>query len=145
MTTGGCCTIGNPFKYHLNSLWPSDVIWRQGSRSILAQVMACCLTAPSHYLNQCWLIICKVQWHSSEGNFAKDASGTNHWNKLKKITYIKFRSNLPGANESKSNLWSVMRPRLISELPSLFFTFYTRHGSTISITVLRNREYTVPQ
>ena len=39
----------------LNSLWPSDVIWRQGSRSTLAQVMACCLTAPSHYLNQCWL------------------------------------------------------------------------------------------
>ena len=23
----------------------------------LAQVMACCLMAPSHYLNQCWLII----------------------------------------------------------------------------------------
>ena len=23
--------------------------------STLAQVMACCLTAPSHYLNQCWL------------------------------------------------------------------------------------------
>ena len=29
---------------------------RQGSRSTLAQVMACCLMAPSHYLNQCWLI-----------------------------------------------------------------------------------------
>ena len=28
--------------------------------------MACCLTAPSHYLNQCWLIISKVLWHSSE-------------------------------------------------------------------------------
>ena len=25
--------------------------------STLAQVMACCLMAPSHYLNQCWLII----------------------------------------------------------------------------------------
>ena len=43
-----------------NSLWPSDAIWRQRSGSILAQVMACCLTAPSHYLNQCWLIISKV-------------------------------------------------------------------------------------
>ena len=41
----------------LNSLWPSNTIWRQGSRSTLAQVMACCLTAPSHYLNQCWLNI----------------------------------------------------------------------------------------
>ena len=35
-----------------SSLWSSDIIWRQGSRSTLARVMACCLTAPSHYLNQ---------------------------------------------------------------------------------------------
>ena len=28
----------------------------------LAQVMACCLTAPSHYLNQCWLIIGRVRF-----------------------------------------------------------------------------------
>ena len=28
--------------------------------STLAQVMACCLTAPSHYLNQCWFITSKV-------------------------------------------------------------------------------------
>ena len=41
----------------INSLWPSDTIWWQRSGSILAQVMACCLTAPSHYLNQCWLSI----------------------------------------------------------------------------------------
>ena len=39
-----------------DSLTPSDAIWRQRSGSPLAQVMACCLTAPSHYLNQCWLI-----------------------------------------------------------------------------------------
>ena len=50
----------NPF----NSLGPSDAIWRQRSGSTLAQVMACCLMAPSHYLNQCWLIISEVQWHS---------------------------------------------------------------------------------
>ena len=35
-----------------NSLWPSDTIWRQRSGSTLAQVMACWLTATSHYLNQ---------------------------------------------------------------------------------------------
>ena len=40
----------------------------------LAQIMACWLTAPSHYLNQCWLIISKVQWHSSEQNFTKATS-----------------------------------------------------------------------
>ena len=48
----------------VNSLWPSDTIWRQRSGSTLAQVMTCCLTAPSHYLNQCWLIISEVQWHA---------------------------------------------------------------------------------
>ena len=30
-------------------------LWWHRSGSTLAQVMACCLTAPSHYLNQCWL------------------------------------------------------------------------------------------
>ena len=44
----------------LNTLWHIDVIWLQGSRSTLAQVMACCLTASSHYLDQFWLIISKV-------------------------------------------------------------------------------------
>ena len=37
-----------------------DVTWRQGSRSTFDRVMACCLTAPSHCLNQFWLIISKV-------------------------------------------------------------------------------------
>ena len=49
----------------INLLWPGDAIWRHGSRSTLALVMARCLTAPSHYLNQCWLIIREVPWHSS--------------------------------------------------------------------------------
>ena len=61
-----------------NSLGPSDTIWWYRSGSTLAQVMACCLTAPSHYLNQCWLIISKVQWHLSEGIFVRDTSATIH-------------------------------------------------------------------
>ena len=36
----------------LNSLWPRATIWRHGSESTLVQVIVCCLTAPSHYLNQ---------------------------------------------------------------------------------------------
>ena len=47
-----------------------DIFSSRGkNRSTLAQVMACCLMAPSHYLNQCWLTISKVLWHSSEGNY----------------------------------------------------------------------------
>ena len=45
----------------VNSLLPGDGIWQHRSGSTLVQVMACCLTAPSHYLNQCWLFICEVQ------------------------------------------------------------------------------------
>ena len=61
--------------YLFNSLRPSDAIWRQWSWTTLAQVMACCLTAPSHYLNQCWLIIRGVLWHTSESSFAGIAQG----------------------------------------------------------------------
>ena len=61
----------------VNSLWPSDAIWQQGTESPLAQVMACCLTAPSRYLNQCWLIMSKVLWHSSEGIIMSRSEDTN--------------------------------------------------------------------
>ena len=44
----------------IKSLGPSDAIWRWRSWSTLVQVMACCLTAPSHYLNEFWLIISMV-------------------------------------------------------------------------------------
>ena len=49
----------------INLLEPSDTIQLWRSWSTLVQVMAWCLTAPSHYLNQCWLIS-KLPWHSSE-------------------------------------------------------------------------------
>ena len=67
LTTKVCPVQQYTCIYHtpgawVNSLWPSDAIWWQGSRSTLVQVMACCLSAPSHYLNQCWLIITKVTW-----------------------------------------------------------------------------------
>ena len=60
-----------------------DAIWRQRSGSSLTQVMACCLMAPSHYLNQCWLITSMVQWHSYEGSFTRDTSAIDHYNQLK--------------------------------------------------------------
>ena len=46
-----------------------DSTWRHKSGSNLAQVMACCLMAPSHNLNHRWIIIKGVLWHSSESNF----------------------------------------------------------------------------
>ena len=77
----------------INSLWPGDAIWRQRSGSTLAQVMAWCHQATSHYLSQCWLIIGKVKWDSSDSNFTRD--------------HLKFHSNFPGANELTS--WPHLR------------------------------------
>ena len=76
------------YYFHLfTSLWPGDAIWRHGTRSILVQVMSCCLTAPSHYLNQ-W-----VQRHSSESNFTIDNSAINHWNYFENYSSkISFKS-----------------------------------------------------
>ena len=54
-------------------------IWQHRSGSTLAQVMACCLTAPSHYLNQSWLIIMEVLWYSLEGNFIGDTQDIYPW------------------------------------------------------------------
>ena len=45
----------------VNSFWTVDCIWWHRSWSIL--VMASCLKAPIHYLNQCWLLICQVLWY----------------------------------------------------------------------------------
>ena len=41
----------------VHSSWPGDAIWWHRFGSTLGQVMACCLTAPIHYQNQCWLMI----------------------------------------------------------------------------------------
>ena len=56
---------------YFNPLWPSNAKWQKRSGSTEAQVMACCLMAPSHYLNQCWLIISEVQYTFILGQFHK--------------------------------------------------------------------------
>ena len=44
----------------MNSSWSRNVVWPY--RTALAQVMACCLTAPSHYISQ-WLFITEGRNH----------------------------------------------------------------------------------
>ena len=94
------CQISQwPMSYTVNSLRPSDTIWWQRSGSSLAQVMACCLTAPSHCLNQCWLIINNHSrnihlWASSQ-ELPQSLITQIIW----KIKYLKCHSNFPGTNE----------------------------------------------
>ena len=62
--------------------------------------MACCLTAPSHYLNPCWLVISEVQWPSPEGSFRRYFSHQplqSAWIWLSR--YLKFHSNIPRVNK----------------------------------------------
>ena len=57
----------------VNSMWSSDAIWWHRSGSTLAQVMALCCQAQSHYLKQCWLCISDILWHSPKSNFKASA------------------------------------------------------------------------
>ena len=56
--------------------------------------MACCLTAPSHYLNKGWLIISKVLWHSSADIIMRRFEDT-----ISKARYLKSHYVFPGAIE----------------------------------------------
>ena len=58
--------------------WP----WRHWTWSTLVQVMVCCQAAPTHYLDQCWLIISKVLWHSHDSNFTANAHDLYTWYEL---------------------------------------------------------------
>ena len=49
-------------SYIHESLWPGDAIWQYRSGLTLAQVMDCCLMAPSHDMNQSWLLVCGFCW-----------------------------------------------------------------------------------
>ena len=83
--------------------------------------MACCLTAPSHYLNQCWLIIRGVLWHTSESSFAGIAQGIDSGYEFEKdILKNIFKSprgqwvNPPHVstspwNTKPSHLWQVIK------------------------------------
>ena len=83
------------FCYHGLTHYGLETSYGDKSGSILAQAMACCLTAPSHYLTQCWLIISNVLWHSSEGIISEDV---NQLNKIE-IPFLESHPNLPGVKE----------------------------------------------
>ena len=74
-----CCQLDRSFRLvGVYSLWPSDDIWQHRSISILAQLIACCLTAPSYYPNQCWTIISKAYWYECASNFTRAILASNY-------------------------------------------------------------------
>ena len=97
--------------------------------------MACCLTAPSHYLNQCWLIIRSSGIHLPP--FTEIGL---------KITYLKLKWNLPGGQwvnytvHPKNHTW-FMFIVLCSGLVSINCTHYLQGyftGTGASETTLKD-------
>ena len=71
----------------VNSVWPSDAIWPKRSGSTMVWVLACCLTAPSHYPNHCWLLIGEALWHSPGSNFTESAQAIILYDQFHNHTY----------------------------------------------------------
>ena len=67
------CSFSSSNSLNSNNL--SEVT--TGINKELSFVQEWLLTAPSHYLNQCWLIIGEVPWHSSQGIILRWCEDTN--------------------------------------------------------------------
>ena len=94
------CAMASDVLMMINSLRPSDAIRRQGTESTLAQVMACCLTAPSHTWTKvdlssvrscgCGIHRRALSWEELKISVSKTRS---------KISFLESHTHLPGANE----------------------------------------------
>ena len=84
--------------------------------------MACCSTALSHYLDQCWLVSKGVLCHSLESNFTKVLTNLS-CNMCSEIMNSKLPPNLPGTNELTTVLQeNHPRCKIISTHPSAYDT-----------------------
>ena len=70
-----------PSRLYRNSCY--HISWRNWvTRWVLLYV----LRSTIHYMNQCWLIIGWVQWHSFEGHFTSDTSAINRSEWLENVS-----------------------------------------------------------
>ena len=97
-----------------------------GSWSTLAQVMACCLMAPSHYLNQCWLVIIKVQLHSPLGNLTKRYLSHQSLKLACKLFFQYFKKSPRG--QWVNSLWELYWLPQILVMPCLVPSCYRGHS-----------------
>ena len=74
--------------------------------------MSCCLTAPSHYLNQCWHVTALVMCHSAEGNFIGNICISYQW---RSTSFQWFSKNI-------IRIYICFRPKL-RNFPGHFFIF----------------------
>ena len=71
-----------------NSLWPSWCLMAIYMWVRLVQIMACCLVAPSHFLNQYWFVISRILHHPPKGSSTGNTHENNHGNACENCTFI---------------------------------------------------------
>ena len=79
--------------------------------------MACRLMVLSYYLNQCWLIIKWILWHSPECNFIGIAHDSNSTNEFRKLHFEYYFHISQGPTLVLPNQW-----------PCFMYVFYTRQS-----------------
>ena len=82
-----------------NWLWSNGAIWLQRCASTLAEVIACCLMPPNHYLDQCWIIIIVALWHSPWCNFNRKYSRHSSSIIFFNVTNLGLQQHPPWPNE----------------------------------------------
>ena len=135
-----------------NWLWPSDIIWRHRCGSTLAQKIAHYLMTSSHYLNQCWLRLCKVLHHLPESNVTASTWATflynefenlNFWNYCRiswgQISWIEARlqADCLYCYRSLVHIWSygICKPSCWSPLTGISPKISWSHLTDFSITI----------
>ena len=81
--------------------------------------MAFCLTPRNHYLNQWWLLMSEVLWHSSESNFTASTQGTILYNEFKNFTF-----KIPATSPRGQWVNSQKPPHICHDIMSLYSTGY---------------------
>ena len=107
---------------HIKSMWHSDTIVENKSGStVLARVIAYCLTPPNHYLNQCWFLLTKSLRYTSDSNSTVPKLLSNM--KSVKIIFLKVIAHLIGSNQlmviiggiaNKKATWNFCAKRCLS-------------------------------
>ena len=122
-------------------MWPSDAMWWHRFGATLAQIMACCLMAPSHYLFLCWVIIKGVlafTWEQFYENLiCKLCSKITFWNYLyitqgQWVNQVFKEYTLKLLLSSPSSQW-VNRVQKLSVAEDFFSSYF--HASYLSHTM----------
>ena len=111
----------------------SVATWWHISESTLVQVMVCCLTAPSHYLNQYLHVINKVLWHSSESYFTASVWDNILYNEFQNYIF-EITSTLPRGQWVKE--WLLGKQR--------WWAYYTYTFSMVIQGQLECRLHVIP-